>query len=185
MIDLKKAGLPESVEVEGSLYYIQTSFKYWFRFLELLENKKTHPNDFDFMYKSSKPNNSQDGLLALIQFCSPPELLPRFQKNEAGRKVVDYIIDADYIYAAFLEQYNIDLILSDMHWYKFQALFKGLHETKLNEIISYRLYEHTSGKKDSYVRHMEKLRTAWELPISSDENDEDLKDFENKLRGNK
>ena len=180
MIDLKKAGLPESIEVEGSLYYIQTSFKYWLRFLELLENKDIVPNDFDFMYKGSKPSNRQDGILALMQFCSPPELLPRFQEDDGGGKVVDYIIDADYIYAAFLEQYGIDLISSDMHWYKFQALFKGLHETKLNEIIGYRLYEHTGGKKDDYVRQMEKLRNAWELPM---ENDEDLKDFENKLRG--
>ena len=159
MIDLKKAGLPESVDLEGSLYYIQTSFKYWLRFLELLENKDIVPNDFDFMYKGSKPSKRQDGVLALMQFCSPPELLPRFQESEEGGKVVDYIIDADYIYAAFLEQYSIDLISSDMHWYKFQALFKGLHDTKLNEIIGYRLYEHTGGK------------------------DDDLKDFENKLRG--
>ena len=182
MIDLKKTGLPESIEVDGSLYYIQTSFKYWLRFLELLENKEITPNDFDFMYKGSKPSNRQDGVLALIQFCNPPELLPRLQENGGGGKVVDYIIDADYIYAAFLEQYGIDLISSDMHWYKFQALFKGLHETKLNEIIGYRLYEYTGGKKDDYVRQMEKLRSAWELPMESDENDEELKDFESKLR---
>ena len=182
MIDLKKAGLPESIEVEGSLYYIQTSFKYWLRFLELLENKEITPNDFDFIYKDSKPSKRQDGVLALIQFCSPPELLPRLQESGSGGKVVDYIIDADYIYAAFLEQYGIDLISSDMHWYKFQALFKGLHETKLNEIIGYRLYEYTGGKKDDYVRQMEKLRSAWELPMESDENDEDLKNFESKLR---
>ena len=182
MIDLKKTGLPESIEVEGGLYYIQTSFKYWLRFLELLETKDTPPNDFDFMYKDSKPSNRQDGVLALIQFCNPPELLPRLQESGGSGKVVDYIIDADYIYAAFFEQYGIDLISSDMHWYKFQALFKGLHETKLNEIIGYRLYEYTGGKKDDYVRQMEKLRSAWKLPMESDENDEDLKDFESKLR---
>ena len=185
MIDLKKTVLPESVEVEGSLYKIYTSFKYWLRFLELLENKKINLNDFDFMYKAFKPSNRQDGLLALIQFCSPQQLLPRFQEKEEGEKAVDYIIDADYIYSAFLEQYGIDLMISDMHWYKFQALFLGLHDTKLNEIIGYRLYKNTSGKKDNYVRHMEKLRSAWELPNDIDENDEDLKDFENKLRGSK
>lgn len=183
MIDLKKAGLPEAVEVEGSLYYIQTSFKYWLRFLELLENKDVTPNDFDFMYRNSKPSNRQDGLLALMQFCNPPEVLPRFKESDGDGKIVDYIIDADYIYAAFMEQYCIDLITSNMHWYKFQALFRGLHDTKLNEIIGYRLYKHTSGKKDSYVRRMEKLRSAWQLPTDIDENDEDLKDFENKLRG--
>jgi hypothetical protein len=183
MIDLKKAGLPEAVEVEGSLYNIQTSFKYWLRFLELLENKDVTPNDFDFMYRNSKPSNRQDGILALMQFCNPPEVLPRFRESEGDGKVVDYIIDADYIYSAFLEQYGVDLIISDMHWYKFQALFRGLHDTKLNEIIGYRLYKHTSGKKDSYVRHMEKLRSAWELPTNIDEDDEELKDFESKLRG--
>lgn len=185
MIDLKKAGLPETVEVEGSLYYIQTSFKYWLKFLELLENKELIPTDFDFIYKSIKPSNRENGLFALMGFCNPPQPLPRFQAGEEGVKAVDYIIDADYIYSAFLEQYGIDLISSDMHWYKFQALFRGLHDTKLNEIIGYRLYEYTGGKKDSYVRQMEKLRSAWELPMNSDENDEDLKDFESKLRGDK
>lgn len=183
MIDLKKTGLPESIEVEGGLYYIQTSFKYWLRFLELLENKDTPPKDFDFMYKSKKPSNRLDGLLALVQFGNPPQILPRIQKGEAGEKVIDYTIDADYIYAAFLEQYGIDLVTSNMHWYKFQALFRGLHDTKLNEIIGYRLYEHKGGKKTDHDRQMEELRRAWELPLEADEEDEDLIDFENKLRG--
>lgn len=183
MIDLKKTGLPESIEVEGGLYYIQTSFKYWLRFLELLENKDTPPKDFDFMYKSKKPSNRLDGLLALVQFGNPPQILPRIQKGEAGEKVIDYTIDADYIYAAFLEQYGIDLVTSNMHWYKFQALFRGLHDTKLNEIIGYRLYEHKGGKKTDHDRQMEELRRAWELPLEADEADEDLIDFENKLRG--
>ena len=183
MIDLKKTGLPESIEVEGGLYYIQTSFKYWLRFLELLENKDTPPKDFDFMYKSKKPSNRLDGLLALVQFGNPPQILPRIQKGEAGEKVIDYTIDADYIYAAFLEQYGIDLVTSNMHWYKFQALFRGLHDTKLNEIIGYRLYEHKDGKKTDHDRQMEELRRAWELPLEADEEDEDLIEFENKLRG--
>lgn len=183
MIDLKKTGLPESVEVEGGLYYIQTSFKYWLRFLGLLEDKDTPPEDFDFMYKDKKPNNRLGGLFALMQFCNPPQILPRVQKSEAAEKVIDYTIDADYIYAAFLEQYGINLVTSKMHWYKFQALFRGLHDTKLNEIIGYRLYENTGGKRDSYTRHMEELRRAWELPLEADEEDEDLIDFENKLRG--
>lgn len=81
-----------------------------------------------------------------------------------------------------MELYGIDLIESDMHWYKFLALFKGLHGTKLNEIIGYRLYENTSGKRDAYTRQMEKLRRAWELPqIETDENDEALAAFEARL----
>lgn len=183
MIDLKKAGLPESIEVEGSLYPIQTSFKYWLRFLELLEDKTVQPSNFDFLYKDKKPSNREDGVMALVQFCNPPQILPRVQKGDTGGKVIDYTIDADYIYAAFWDQYGIDLVTSDIHWYKFQALFRGLHNTKLNEIIGYRLYEHTGGKKTDHDRQMEDLRRAWELPLEADEEDEDLKEFENRLRG--
>ena len=182
MIDLTKAKLPEAIEVDGSFYCIQTSFKYWLKFLQLSERRDSFPEDFDFMYKNQKPINRLEGFLALVQFCNPPQILPRVNKGEPAEKVIDYTLDADYIYAAFLELYGIDLVTSDLHWYKFQALFRGLHDTKLNEIIGYRLYENT-GKRDIYTRHMEELRRAWELPLEADEEDEDLIEFENKLRG--
>lgn len=184
MIDLKKAKLPEAVEVDGSLYTIHTSFKYFLRFIELLANKDIKPQDFDFMYKSKKPQDRESGLIALVQFCNPPTILPRAETSgESGEKATDYTIDADYIYVAFMEMYGIDLVESNLHWYKFQALFRGLHGTKLNEIIGYRLYENTSGKRDNYTRQMEKLRSTWKLPQESDENDEDLKAFEALLKG--
>ena len=179
MIELKKAGLPETVEVDGSLYAIHTSFKYFLRFIELLATKDAKPQDFDFMYERQKPANRESGLLALIQFCNPPQILPRTDKLEGNTdKAVDYAIDADYIFAAFMERYGIDLVENEMHWYKFHALFKGLHDTKLNEIIGYRLWENTSGKRDAYTRQMEKMRAAWELPPENGEEDEDLKAFE-------
>lgn len=183
MIDLKKAILPETVTVDGRTYYVQTSFKYWLRFLELVENKNTSPKEFDFMYKGSKPRSRLNGVMALIQFCTPPQVLPRaesFNADAFGR-VTDYTLDSDFIYAAFMELYGVDLVESNMHWHKFLALFKGIHGTKLNEIISYRLYENTSGKRDSYTRQMEKLRRAWELPRREDEHDEALAAFEAKL----
>lgn len=184
MIDLKKAKLPEAVEVDGSLYTIHISFKYWLRFLDLIADSQTPPQDFDFMYIEEKPASRINGLIALVQFCNPPQTLPRTERKEqSGDKAVDYAIDADYIFAAFMERYGIDLVESDMHWYKFQALFMGLHGTKLNEIIGYRLYDNTSGKRDNYTRQMEKLKSAWELPQESDEEDEDLKAFEALLKG--
>lgn len=185
MIDLKKAKLPEAVEVDGSLFSVHTSFKYWLRFLDLIADENTKPADYDFMYNGKAPKNKTAGLLALIQFCNPPTILPRAETSgESGEKATDYTIDAAYIYAAFMEMYGIDLVEANLHWYKFQALFRGLHDTKLNEIIGYRLYENTSGKRDNYTRQMEKLRSAWKLPQESDENDEDLKAFEALLNPN-
>ena len=186
MIDLKKARLPDTIEVDGKLYPIHTSFKYWLCFLELIADNHTPPADFDFMYIQEKPQSRINGLVALVQFCNPPQKLPRTQNDSSStEKAVDYTIDADYIYSAFLEQYGIDLVESKIHWYKFLSLFKGLHDTKLNEIIGYRLWENTSGKRDAYTRQMEKLRSAWELPQEDDENDEELKAFEAKLYSTK
>lgn len=185
MIDLTKYRLPETVEVDGSLYPVHTSFKSWLRFLELVAARNTPPKKFDFMYADAKPPSKLNGVAALLKFCNPPQELPRTQKDGPSDKVVDYSLDSDYIYAAFMENYGIDLVESDMHWYKFLALFKGLHDTKLSEIIGYRLYEPPSGKPNEYTKQMLKLKSAWELPTESDEEDEDLKAFEEKLyRGN-
>lgn len=179
MIDLTKAKLPEAVKVDGSFFRVHTSFKYWLNFQALIADGKREPKNFDFMYVKEKPTNRANGLLALIEFCNPPSVLPRKKRgDENDGSAVDYFIDADYIFAAFMEQYGIDLVESGLHWHKFLALFKGLHETKLNEIIGYRLWENTSGKRDAYTRQMERLKTAWELPQESDEEDEDLKEFE-------
>lgn len=179
MIDLTKNRLPEAVEVDGNLYPVHTSFKFWLTFQKNLKNKNTPPADFDFMYTGEKPRDKIKSLAALILFCDPPHILPRSQ-NDSGN-ALDYEIDADYIFAAFMERYGIDLVESDMHWYKFNALLCGLHDTKLNEIIGYRAYENKSGKQDAYSRQMEKLKAAWELPLESDEEDEDLKAFEAQL----
>ena len=65
------------------------------------------------------------------------------------------------IYAAFLQQYNIDLIdVEELHWWKFLALLKGLNGTKLDDVMKWRNY-----KKDTRpnVDVYEELRDAWEI----------------------
>ena len=184
MIELKKTVLPETVTVSGKRYRIRTSFKYWLRFLELVEQDDKNPYVFDFLYVDKKPSDRIKGFSALLGFCTPASLLPRLTSSDTIDKVVDYQIDAEYIYAAFYELYGIDLIEADMHWYKFQALFKGLHDTKLNEIIGYRLFTHTGKDKSEYDRDMEKLKRAWALPEKDDgKEDAALMRFEALLYG--
>lgn len=180
MIELKKGRLPEAVEVDGEFYAVRTSFKFWLRFLELSADKGARLTDFDFIYAGRIPQDRAKGLSALVRFCTPPEPLPR--GAEGGGKVVDYRADAGYIYAAFMEMYGIDLVESDMHWYKFQSLFRALHGTKLNEIIGYRLYE-SNGRRDGYAREMERLKRAWALPDDDDGVDEDLEEFQSRIGG--
>ncbi len=47
-------------------------------------------------------------------------------------------MDGDYFIAAFLQNYNIDLLKCDMHWFKFMALFHGLKDCELKQRMYYR-----------------------------------------------
>ena len=137
MIDLKKAKLPQAIDVGGSLYRIHTDYRYFLRLREHLTEKDVKAGDLDYMYIKEKPI------------------------------VLDFAIDADYIYAAFMEQYGIDLLTARLHWYSFNALLHGLHDTELNNIINARLYK-PSGRNDEYEKTKQKQYEAWRLPQPAD-----------------
>jgi hypothetical protein len=130
------------------------------------------------MYIDAIPPSRLEGIRALVEFMNPPRELPRMREQNSER-VLDYEIDAPYIYAAFMEQYGIDLIETRLHWYKFVALLHGLHDTELNRIITARLYK-PSGKNSEYEKTQQKQYEAWKLP--DDEPDEALDEFLKKIK---
>lgn len=79
----------------------------------------------------------------------------------ARKKIYDFEEDAEYIYSAFLEQYNIDLnAIEYMHWWKFKALFNSLGEhTLFSKILSYRSIDLSKIKdkeRKAYYKQMKK-----------------------------
>ena len=105
----------------------------------------------------------------------PPAELPR--GSSTGVSLVDWDLDADIIYAAFMQAYGIDLIEADMHWHKFLALFSALpEETLMVKIMSYRAY--TGQDKD-----MLELRDKWALPEKLGEEEQQAVDEFNELFG--
>lgn len=159
MIDLSKRNLPSSVLVGGRDYAVRTDFRWWLCFARTLKDAKLL-SEFDFMYENGNaPADRSAGLEALLDFYNPPAPLPR--PDGSGGKVADFAQDADLIFAAFFEQYGIDLAERELHWHKFLALFRGLHGTKMNEVMSYRCYD--EADKTDYRQFMRKMKRAWEL----------------------
>ena len=78
---------------------------------------------------------------------------------------------------------HIDLSVEPLHWHQFSALLAGLRDTKLNDVIGFRLWENTSGKRDEYTRAMQHLHDAWEIEVKDDEEDAALAEFEAALSG--
>ena len=186
MLNLAKVKLPDCIECGGKFFNIKTDFRTWLCFSQTVNEKKAVVDDVDFVYTDEIPpaEEKTEACKKLLEFYMPKNELPRKVKSEeGGAKILDYILDADYIYAAFLEQYGIDLLHTDgkghaieLHWHKFLALLSGLHGTKLNEIMAWRGW--TGETKTEYGKQMAKLRSVWELPEPVDEKvQEDLEKF--------
>ena len=185
MIDLSKVKLPDCIEAAGSFFTIKTDFRSWLNFSRIVNTKGAVVDDVDYIYTDTIPpaENKKEAFEKLLEFFQPKTPLPRPIGESSGVKILDYEIDADLIYAAFYEQYGIDLLETDkhghavqIHWHRFLALLSGLHNTKLNEVMSWRSW--TGDTKTEYGKQMQKLRNAWELPEEKDEKvQEDLEKF--------
>ena len=188
MLTLTKVKLPDCIEVDGKFFFIRTDFRDWLNFSRIVNTKGAVIDEVDYIYKDEVPPAEQKkaAFVKLLEFFQPVNVLPRNTGDNKGAKVLDYEIDADLIYAAFMEQYRINLLETDetghavqMHWHIFLTLLSGLHNTKLNEIMSWRSW--SGDTKTDYGKQMQKLRNAWELPAENDKKvQEDLEAF-NKL----
>lgn len=182
MMDLTKKALPNTVTVGGRAFPIYTDYRIWMRFS--LEFEQFELNgmkgvlDISYLFKNELPVFcSIEDYSEILLFAFPPTILPR-SESSSGAKVLDYIIDSDYIYSAFMETYGIDLIdIKELHWHKFKALLSGLG-TKLPDIMGYRSY--TGEKIKSQDEIYRKLAYAWELPeVETEEERREEEEFNN------
>ncbi len=80
-----------------------------------------------------------DALLVVLSLRRGQPERGQGKRRRTSQKAYCFEQDADYIYAAFLSCYGIDLTDSDMHWWKFRALFRALpQECELVKIMGYR-----------------------------------------------
>ena len=170
MIDLISGGLPRYVYVGGEPFLIHTDFRVWMRFCNQFERwDKSGDMDISYLFVDCVPLiETEADVKAILEFAYPPAVLPK-ESGGGDERILDYEIDSDYIYSAFLGQYGIDLLEADMHWHKFRALLSGLNSsTRLYEIMGYRCYE---GKDKDYL----KQKNKWQLPMILTESDKQAK----------
>lgn len=78
--------------------------------------------------------------------------------------------DAPYIYSAFLQQYGVDLVEEDLHWWKFRALLVSLTEDcKFVKIIGYRTMDIDPKLSAKQRAFYEKMKREYRLPLSEAE----------------
>lgn len=87
-------------------------------------------------------------------------------------QIYDFNFDDDYIYSAFLDQYGIDLQDTDLHWWKFKALFKSLKEdNEIVKIMGYRSMDLNKIKDKEEKKHYKQMKDLYKIQsqVSKDE----------------
>ena len=169
MIDLRYKSLPDYVFVGSDKIYVNTDFREWLKFGEVIKNKDCCMADILFVIKNKEQAilfPSKDLFKSLLGFYKNDNETPRSYSSSSDN-ILDYILDGEYIVSSFYKDYKIDLTKEDMHWHLFKALFIGLSDScKIKQIMSMRSWRKTSK---SYDAQCAELKQMWKLPSSPQE----------------
>ena len=171
-------GLPDCVEIDGGTYYINTDFRVWVK-IELLFSDDV-PEGYRLplalgLAFDTIPENKEEAAEALLAFYSGgknAEKKPsgKKKKSRKNRRIYSFEYDSEYIYAAFLQAYGIDLADVKMHWFKFKALFAALpDECLMSKIMGWRALEITKDMPESARKRYAELKETYRLPLSQTE----------------
>ena len=81
--------------------------------------------------------------------------------------IYSYEYDDEYLYAAFLEQYGVDLNdIPQLHWWKFKAMFSSLRsDCRIVEIMGYRSMEISPKMSQEQQQFYRKMKRQFALPL--------------------
>jgi hypothetical protein len=106
----------------------------------------------------------------------------KVSSGQSVKVIYSFEHDSNYIFSAFLSQYNIDLnAIEYMHWWKFKALFESLNEDHMiSKIMSYRAMDLSQIKDKEQRKYYRKLKMKYRLPDTRSDQEKE-RDFANIL----
>lgn len=159
---------------DGKDYPFHSDYREWIRFESLISNGDIPeiikiPLAVNLIFAGNPPEDIQEAFEFIRWFYHAGRPVRESKDNSSleSRRVYDYEYDFEYIYAAFLEQYRIDLVeIPYLHWWKFHALFKGLHDCRMTDIMGYRGADISNDLPDSRKAFLLDMQEFYELPVS-------------------
>lgn len=181
--------LPTSVFVDGVSYKINADYRISIMFETMIfdqdiTDEKKLENALLLYYSDRIPDNIEEAINKIMWFykCGKDDSNTKRRKNTAAHKrVYDYDYDDSYIYAAFLQQYGVDLQDEMLHWWKFKAMLRSLRDdTEFSKIMLYRSIKITSNMTKSQREFYTEMKRIHALPVPKNEADK-VKMMENIL----
>lgn len=159
--------LPECVIVGGKEYKIKTDFKSWIRFSQAVFSAR---GEYKAIAKSmceifeELPPNLMGALSAMLEFYTLNKKGDGEEAENKKRQIFDFDIDSGLIYAAFLQQYRIDLTKVDIHWWVFKTLFDNLSEdTQFVKVMQFRCKDVSTIKDKEMKNYYIKMKRRYAL----------------------
>ena len=170
---------PEIVEISGLSFKINSDFKNILKILDLLDKTEDQSVAGKLalrkFYNNNIPDDVETAIEAFVGFIAnkdEPEEVEDDEEQTEEERVFDMLFDSNYIYAAFIQNYGIDLAECSLHWWKFKALVDGLpNNTKLSDIIQIRSQEPPNDTKQKAA--INRLKEIYKLP-DKDKHDEEV-----------
>lgn len=186
--------LPTELPIAGRMIPVAAGFRYSILFEQLcldssLEKQERVEQALRLMFPTyetdapvilSEPQQALDGLLWFwrcgdrkqnryqLRKQRQAETLP--EGGEREKLCYDYEFDSERIYAAFWQQYGIDLDRTDLHWWKFRALFLGLNEqTRFMQVVGYRTTKITKDMSACQKKFYKEMKEQYAIPQSQNE----------------
>lgn len=132
---------PTSVQIADTEYPIETDFRVCLRVIMAYEDNELTPQEKQVILLSMLfvivPHDTATALEKAHLFLNGGET--RNEDSELGPRVYSFSKDANFIFAAFKQTHGIDLDTTQMHWWKFLALFMDLgQDTTFCQLTSLR-----------------------------------------------
>ena len=138
---------------------------------ELTDEQKTlqafglYFDENEILKALENPQNALNTILWFYTRGDSENVKPQNKNKDKPKQIYSFEFDANLIYSAFYETYKIDLTESNMHWWKFKALFEGLSKNcKIMEIMGYRGVDLGKIKDKQEKERYKKLQKLYALP---------------------
>lgn len=177
--------LPQTVRIGDTDYEIHSDFRVSILFELLIQDEDVEPGAkirqalelyFPVFPEGESVEEIFSALLWFYQCGRTDKEMKRSRKltesasggGDDSERIYSYDYDDEYIYAAFLQQYGINLTQVDyLHWWEFRALFKALdHDCEFVKIMGYRSREVTGDMSKNERVFLNKMKAIHALPVS-------------------
>lgn len=166
---------PTSIWIGGAEYRLNTDFRVSILFERSMQDARLSREEHVLvalgLYFDELPADTEAAIAAIMDFYRGGRPEPQTGgDSKNSHRIYSYEQDDRYIYAAFLEQYRIDLNTAGMHWWKFRALFDALSpDTLFSRIMGWRASEIDSKLPTSEKKRLRELKALYALERSETE----------------